>query len=171
MSRKVKYDEEFKLLAVKRVLNKKEGLRSVCYELDLNKSQLQKWIRYYHYYGLKGLKSRDKNSSYSVSFKLKVLKEIEKRGLSFRSAALEYGIPSSSTIVNWYKKHQEQGKLGLEPLRKGRPRTMTIKSTGKRPKKPLTREEELLLENESLKAHIAVLKKLQALAQAKKKNQ
>jgi transposase len=128
MIRKVKYNEEFKLLAVKRVLNKKEGLRSVCYELGLNKSQLQKWIRYYYYYGHEGLRCRDKNSFYSVHFKLKVLKEIEKRGLSFTSAALEQGISSSSTIVNWYKKHQEQGKLGLEPVRKGTPRIMTIKN-------------------------------------------
>ncbi|RXQ97314.1 transposase [Ancylomarina salipaludis] len=38
-------------------------------------------------------------------------------------------------------------------------------------KKTQTREEELLLENESLKAELALLKKLKALAQAKKRKQ
>jgi transposase len=42
---------------------------------------------------------------------------------------------------------------------------MEFKRAKKKSNKPLTREEELLLENESLRAELDLLKKLQALIQ------
>ena len=54
---------------------------------------------------------------------------------------------------------------------RGRPISMNNRKSRKILKKTQTREEELLLENESLKAELALLKKLKALAQAKKRKQ
>lgn len=41
---------------------------------------------------------------YSISFKQKVVREIEKEGLSISSAARRYGITGGSTIQRWIKK-------------------------------------------------------------------
>lgn len=41
---------------------------------------------------------------YSISFKQKVVKEIEEEGLDIRSAARRYGIRGGSTIQEWIKK-------------------------------------------------------------------
>ncbi|WP_443947650.1 hypothetical protein ACJVDH_16675 [Pedobacter sp. AW1-32] len=46
---------------------------------------------------------------------------------------------------------------------------LPVKRKAKKPAHPLTREEELLKENEYLRAENELLKKLQALAQTKKK--
>jgi transposase len=40
---------------------------------------------------------------YSISFKLKVVKEIEEEGLGMSAAARRYGIKGGSTIQNWVK--------------------------------------------------------------------
>ena len=45
----------------------------------------------------------------------------------------------------------------------------TIKRKKHKSDKPLTREEELLLENEALRCELDILKKLQALIQAEEK--
>lgn len=65
---------------------------------------------------------------------------------------------------------KNEGVKGLEKDGRGRGRSMK-KKFQKSTKRPLSREEELLQENESLKAELALLKKLRALAQAKKKKQ
>ncbi len=40
---------------------------------------------------------------YSISFKLKVVNEIEEEGLRISEAARRYGIKGGSTIQNWVK--------------------------------------------------------------------
>ena len=61
--------------------------------------------------------------------------------------------------------------MGLILSKKGRPPKMKkpIKTKPKKSAKPLTKEEELLIENEYLKAENELLKKLQALVQNNKK--
>ena len=41
---------------------------------------------------------------YSISFKQKVVREIEEEGLTFEAAARRYGIKGGQTISNWIKK-------------------------------------------------------------------
>jgi transposase len=41
---------------------------------------------------------------YSISFRQKVVKEIEEEGLTFEAAARRYGIKGGQTISNWIKK-------------------------------------------------------------------
>jgi transposase len=59
----------------------------------------------------------------------------------------------------------------LIPQPKGRPKKMdkAIKRKKRKSTKPLTKEEELLIENEYLRAENELLKKLQALVQTNKK--
>lgn len=164
MSRKVKYDYEFKLHCVKEVLNKRRSITSVSSEKGLHQSNLYKWIMFYQKDGNKGLIPRQ-NQSYSSEFKLKVLRAIEKDYLSLNQACLIFNIPTDSILIKWQRDYKEFGTPGLENKHRGRPKIM-IKRKKRKTDKPLTREQELLQENELLRAENALLKKLQALIQA-----
>lgn len=169
MERKVRYDAAFKLECVKLVLEKHYSCNYVSNQKGLNESNIRKWVQFYKQYGSIGLLPR-KNQSYSVAFKLKVLKAINNNSLSLRAASVKFNIPDTSIIVKWKKDFTTFGLVGLQPKTRGRP---TFMDTNKRKKrksdKPLTREEELLLENEALRCENELLKKLQALIQAEEK--
>ncbi|MET3026816.1 helix-turn-helix domain-containing protein [Flavobacterium sp. UW10123] len=107
-----------------------------------------------------------KNQSYTIDFKQKVLNAIKKKSLSLGEAYVKFNIPSESVIIGWQKNYQAQGILGLKPNPKGKPKSMTNKRAKKKSSKTLTREEELLLEIESLRCENALLKKFNALVQA-----
>lgn len=170
MERKIKYDYAFKLECVKLVLEKCYSSNYVSVEKGIERSNLRKWIGFYKYYGAIGLLPR-KNQSYSVAFKLKVLKAIDKDSLSLRDSSLKFNIPDTGIIFKWKKDFANFGLEGLQLKTKGRPRTMNNNNKRKKRKsdKPLTREEELLLENEKLRCENELLKKLQALIQAEEK--
>jgi transposase len=132
----------------------------------LNESNIRKWVSVYKSDGKTGLLPK-KNQVYSISFKLKVLKAIEKEFLSLQETCLKFNIPTNSIIVKWKKDFANFGIEGLQPKPKGRPKSMdNFKRKKRKSDKPLTREEELLLENERLRCENALLKKLQALIQA-----
>ena len=166
MEIKVKYDYAFKLECVKLVLEKHYSCNYVSNEKGLERSNLRKWIDFYNQYGGIGLLSR-KIQSYSVNFKLKVLKAIDKDLLSLRNTSIRFNIPDTIIIVKWKKDFANFGLLGLQPKIKGRPKSMNNNKRKKRKSdKPLTREEELLLEIQALRCENELLKKLQALIQA-----
>jgi transposase len=169
MERKVRYDAAFKLECVKLVLEKHYSCNYVSKQKGLNESNIRKWVGFYKQYGSIGLLPR-KNQSYSVAFKLKVLKAIDKDLMSLRESSIKFNIPDTGIIVKWRKDFANFGLKGLEPKTRGR---LTSMDTNKRKKrksdKPLTREEELLLEIEALRCENELLKKLQALIQAEEK--
>lgn len=72
--------------------------------------------------------------------------------------------------MNWQRDYEKGGILGLENKPIGRPKIMSdYKRKKRKSDKPLTREEELLLENERLRAENDFLKKLDALTLKKNK--
>ena len=169
MERKVKYDYAFKLECVKLVLEKHYSCNYVSNQKGLSKSNIRKWVGFYRQYGCSGLLPR-KNQSYSVHFKLKLLKAIDNDLLSLRDVSLKFNIPDAAIIVKWKKDFANFGLVGLQPKPRGRPKSMdTNKRKKRKSDKPLTREEELLLENEALRCENELLKKLQALIQAEEK--
>jgi transposase len=166
MERKVKYDYAFKLECVQLVLEKGYSNEYVSNLKGLNESNIRKWVNFYKRFGEKGLLPR-KNQSYSVAFKVKVLQAIDKRYLSLIETCLKFNIPDSAIIIKWQRDFANFGIDGLHPKPKGRPKSMSnFKRKKRKSDKPLTREEELLLENEALRCELAFLKKLQALIQA-----
>ena len=166
MERKVKYDYAFKLECVELVTNEHYSCVSVSNKKGTNASNIRKWVSFYKKYGKVGLLPR-KNRVYSIDFKQKVLRSIDKDLLSLREARLKFNIPTDSTIIKWQRDFTNFGLEGLEPKPKGRPKSMNnFKRKKRKSDKPLTREEELLLENEALRCENALLKKLQALIQA-----
>jgi transposase len=129
---------------------------------------IRKWVSFYKTYGEIGLLPRV-NQSYLVEFKLKVLKIIEKESLSLMEAGLRFNIPNIAIISKWKKDFANFGIEGLKSKPKGRPISMSdYKRKKHKSAKPLTREEELLKENERLRCENELLKKLQALIQARR---
>jgi transposase len=166
MERKVKYDYAFKLECVALVLKKHYSHRYVSKLKGVEESNIRKWIGFYKAHGEKGLLPR-KNQSYSVDFKLKVINVIQKESLTLRGASIKFNIPDFAIITKWQKDFTTFGIDGLHPKPKGRPKSMSnFKRKKRKSDKPLSREEELLLENEALRCELAFLKKLQALIQA-----
>ena len=169
MERKVKYDYTFKLECVELVLKRHYSNVYVSKLKGPNESDIRRWVKFYKTYGKIGLLP-SKNQSYSIDFKLKVLKKIKAKSLSISEACLEFNIPTKSTIFKWQKDFTTFGIEGLKPKPKGRPKSMSdYKRKKRKSDKPLTREEELLLENEALRCELEYLKKLQALIQAEEK--
>ena len=169
MERKVKYDYAFKFECVKLVVEKHYSWDYVAVEKGISSSNIRKWVGFYKEYGTVGLLPR-KNQSYSLDFKLKVLKAIDKDLLSLRETSIKFNIPDTGIIVKWKRDFANFGFEGLRPKTRGRPKAMnTIKRKKRKTDKPLTREEELLKENEALRCENELLKKLQALIQAEEK--
>jgi len=148
------------------VLKKHYSNNHVSKLTGINVSSIRKWVNFYQCYGKAGLLPR-KNRSYTLGFKLKILKTIEQENLSLRETSLKFNIPDTAIILKWKRDFSNFGVQGLAPKPKGRPKSMSDFKRKKRTSdKPLTREEELLLENERLRCENALLKKLQALIQA-----
>lgn len=170
MGKRGKYNYEFRLKCVEAVLKGNRSAKKVAKEKGFAESNLRLWVAFYKQYGKASLRP-SVNRHYDASFKLSVLKAIEKERLSLRESCVKFNIPNDSVIISWRKAYELKGPLGLIPQARGRPKKMKspIKRKAKKSSKPLTREEELLKENEYLRAENELLKKLQALAQTKKK--
>jgi transposase len=166
MERKVKYDYAFKLECVKLIIEQSHSCESASAQKGVHESIIRKWLMFYNAYGLDGLLPR-KNRDYSIDFKLKVLKTISEQNLSLHQAYVKFNIPTRSIIAKWQRDFANFGVKGLESKPKGRTKSMdNFKRKKRKSDKPLTREEELLIENEALRCENALLKKLQALIQA-----
>jgi transposase len=164
MSRKIKYDIDFKKSVVERVINGKSGCKSIAYEFSLQHGMVRRWVSFYRRYGLEGLKPI--KNSYSADFKLKAIEEMRNKYLSLSETCIHFKIPSIGTLMKWIAIYDSEGPSGLALERRGKRKTMP-----KKPKKPLTREEQLLEELADLKAENAYLKKLHALVQSEKEKE
>ena len=168
MERKVKYDYTFKLECVELVLKKHYSEEYVSKLKQIPRWNIRKWVSFYKTYGEIALLPRV-SQNYSKEFKFKVLKVIEKESLSLMVAGVRFNIPNISMILKWKKDFANFGLEGLESKPKGKPKSMSnFKRKKRKSDKPLTREEELLKENERLRCENELLKKLQALIQARR---
>lgn len=170
MYKRNKYNYDFKLRCVEAVSKGKGSVKSIARENGIEHSSLRLWLGFYKKYGKSGLKPRVKQQ-YDAVFKQEVLSTIDKEFLSLREACFQFNIPSESVIISWRKAYDLKGQCGLIPQPKGRPKRMDkpIKRKKRKSTKPLSREEDLLKENEYLRAENELLKKLQALVQTNKK--
>ena len=168
MERRGKYDYAFKLKCVELVLKKHFSDGYVSKLKHIPRWNIRKWVSFYKTYGEVGLLPRI-NQSYSVEFKLKVLQITANESLSLMDAGLRFNIPNIAIISKWKKDFANFGIEGLKSKPKGRPISMSdYKRKKRKSDKPLTREEELLKENERLRCENALLKKLDTLIQARR---
>ena len=164
-----KYSEQLKLKLVKQYVAGSAGVEALARRYGVSRSILQLWIAAYEQHGRDGL--RKKFSHYDARFRMAVLMHMWQKDLPYRQVAAVFDIRSPSCIAQWERRYHDGGIDALAPRPRGRRKTMTQPV----PEKPTedsapdkrTREQ-LLKENEYLRAEVAYLKKLDALLQAKK---
>lgn len=91
-----KYDEGFKLKAVRDYLAGNHGYREVAQRHGIDHSMLRRWVTSQEQHGSAGLAK--KFSHYDAGFKQQVLERIDRDGLSDRQAAALYDIRHAGSI-------------------------------------------------------------------------
>ena len=105
------------------------------------------------------------NKRYTPEFKRTVVETLRKEHLSIREVMRRFEISDHGIIERWERIYLEEGPEGLAVERRGR------KSSG-RPKKLTGKaEEDLIAENQRLRAEIDYLKNLQALVLEEERRQ
>ena len=160
-----KYSIETKRELIEMIENKNHSIGSAAKALGITKPMAQRWMKMYEHHGYEGLII--KKGTYSGEFKISVVEYMHENHLSLQEASARYGIPSRSTLVKWERIYYEEGAKGLMTDKRGRPR----KDMNKKPKSSKIskeKEEDLISENQRLRAENAYLKKYNALVQEKK---
>lgn len=170
MFRRSKYDYSFRLRCVRKIVEQSCSITEMSTKTGVEHSNIRSWLRMYELKGKEGLRSR-KRQTYSEQLKVQVVLAVQKERLSLNEACSRFDIRNECTINRWMQDYERQGVEGLKSKPKGRPPNMEkpIKRKPRKKSTPITREEELLRENEYLRAENELLKKLQALVQSKKK--
>lgn len=165
----MKCDEQFRQSIVEEYLAGGIGLRSLAIRRGVGRSVIRRWVARYREHGSAGL--RKKRSVYNAAFKLSVLQRMWRDELSCAQVSALFDIRGAGSVARWERLYHEGGIDALSPARRERVRKM-VSSLASKPTEagaPDERtREELLKENEYLRAEVAYLKKLDALLQAKK---
>jgi transposase len=164
-----KYSEQLKLKLVKQYEAGLAGIEVLAKRYGVSRSVLQLWIAAYEQHGRDGL--RKKFSHYDVQFRMSVLTYMWQEDLPYRQVAAIFDIRSPGCIAQWERQYHDGGMDALAPRPRGRRKTMTRPTPDKPTEDSAPDErtrEQLLKENEYLRAEVAYLKKLDALLQAKK---
>ena len=104
------------------------------------------------------------NKRYTGEFKQQVIETMRNEGLSCIEVAERFGV-AHQRVCDWERIYLTEGPEGFYIERRGRG------STGRPRKLPKEVENDLLAENQRLKAELAYLKKLQALVSEREQRQ
>jgi transposase len=164
-----KYDQATRRKIVDEYLSGSGGFRELARRYDIGRSTLRRWVSGYRIHGDSGL--RKKSSRYDADFKLHVLQYMRSNELSGQQVSVLFDLRDAGAIGKWQRLYDDGGYEALKPrLRSRRPTMTRAKPTSSkdplRPSEERTHQE-LLDENEYLRAEVAYLKKLQELRREK----
>jgi len=100
---------------------------------------------------------------YTGEYKQMVVETVREEGLSYREAMRRFGIGGAERIQKWERIYLAEGPKGLYIERRGRACSENGTKKGQPPKLDKKEEEDLIAENQWLRAENAYLKKLNAL--------
>lgn len=106
------------------------------------------------------------NARYAGAFKQQVVEDIQKNKLSQNQASITYEVPRS-VIRLWERIYLEEGAQGLYVERGGRASAASGTKKGRPAKLQKQVEEDLIAENQRLRAENDYLKNLHALVSAR----
>jgi transposase len=158
-----KHHREFKLKLAQ--LAQEESSRSLAPKFEVRSNLVRYWALVYRLNGANSF--THKQLPYTFEFKLNVLKTMRNNEWSLSYTSAYFDLSSPGILFQWQKLYAHEGITRLKPKKKGRSRVTNHSSTPK-PTAEMT-EKELREELDYLRAENAVLKKLEALAQARKK--
>ena len=107
------------------------------------------------------------NKRYTPEFKRTVVERMREEHLSIREVMRRFEINNHGIIERWERIYLEEGPEGLEVERRGRKR----KSNSRPAKLSKAAEEDLITENQRLRAEIDYLTNLQALVLERERRQ
>lgn len=153
-----KYSVEEKVAITKRVINGEIGVNEASRETGIHRGDIQKWVSAYTQHGIAGIDRQ--RISYTGEFRQTAVEDMRRNGLSYRETAAKYNVPDHKIVAKWERTYLEEGVEGLYIERRGR----SCKDGGAKPSKP-AKQEDLIAENQRLRAEVDYLKKLNALVQ------
>lgn len=106
MGRKSKLSEELKIKVCEEYLNGEKSGIQIANDLSINESIFYRWLNNYRIKGRYAFVEKPRNASYSISFKLRVIKDYLESNVSVATIALKYNI-SNSMVFNWVKMYNK----------------------------------------------------------------
>lgn len=161
----IKYTEQFKLRVVKHYLKGPMGYHLLGAHYGVAPPHIRNWVAAYRRHGVDGL--RRKVGRYDAGFKLSILQHMWDNGLSTRQAAAHFNVRNPTSVGIWERRYRAGGVAALD-----RPPTkrLNMKAPRAKPEPKPDHErsrEDLIKELEYLRMENEVLKKLEALTQAR----
>lgn len=100
---------------------------------------------------------------YTGEFKQQVVETMRAEKLSYCEAARQFHVSCNKRVASWERIYLEEGPEGLYRERRGRASATSGSQKGRKPKLDKKVEEDLIAENQRLRAEVDYLKKLNAL--------
>ena len=156
-----RYTEAFRQQVVQAYLSSTTGSTTLARQYGIGSTTLERWVASYREHGEPGL--RAKYERYSAQFKQSAVQYLREHGLSYAQVCTVFDIRDPKCLSLWTRQYDEGELSALQPRR--RVDKMPITPPPPCPPTPANSEdsrsrEELLKENEYLRAEVAFLKKL-----------
>lgn len=158
-----KHKKEFKLQLAK--LSQENSSTSLSYLFNVPARQIRYWSSVYQIHGFNSF--LHKELPYTQTFKINALETMRANGWTLGYTSAYFDLSSPGILFQWQKSYDDGGSISLIPRKKGRA-LMKQPMPQPKPSEQMT-EQELRDELEYLRAENDVLKKLEALAQAREK--
>ena len=161
-----KYSRLFKIALAQKCLNGTPATQ-LSREHGISESQVKYWRDLYRINGDQSFLLP--KQGYTASNKANILNCMRSEGWSIRHTAAFYNLPSPSTLWVWLQAFEQHGLPALQPKRKGRPAMAKHQAPTLDKSIDEMTPDELRRELEYRRAEVAVLKKLEALAESKRR--